>query len=287
MAGPFVAINSAALPDTLLESELFGHERGAFTGAVVQKAGLFSAADGGTLFFDEVGELSPAAQAKLLRVLETKQITPLGALRPTLVDVRVLAATNRNLEAEVQAGRFRRDLYFRLKGARLWMPPLRDRRSEILPMAELYLERACARAGRPRMALAPGAIAVLAGHDWPGNVRELAALMELAGGVVHEDRIEAHHLEELLGSPRSAPPAPPPPAPAPGQARAMGGPFRPIHDELRELERERMQAALAATGGNRKRAAELIAMPRRTFMAKLRAYGLSGQAAGGAGDDGD
>ncbi len=172
-AGPFVAINCASLPEALVESELFGYEKGAFSGAATAKPGRLEAAAGGTVFFDEIGELPLGAQAKLLRALESRRATRLGALKDYDLDVRIVAATNRDLPAEVKAGRFREDLYFRLGGAKVIMPPLRDRPRELALLSQLFLARACAAAQRVAPTLSAGAMAALERHPWPGNVREL------------------------------------------------------------------------------------------------------------------
>jgi transcriptional regulator with PAS, ATPase and Fis domain len=173
-----VAVNCAAIPETLLESELFGYERGAFSGAVAAKAGLFEAASGGTLFLDEIGDLPLSVQGKLLRVLETRRVTRIGDIREREVDVRLVAATNRDLQDEVVRGRFRKDLYYRLSGGTLVVPPLRERMNELPLLAQALLSDARARAGTRPMSLAPEAIAELSRHAWPGNVRELKNVME-------------------------------------------------------------------------------------------------------------
>jgi len=265
---PLVTFSCAALPETLVESELFGYEKGAFTGAVSPKQGLMEAAIGGTLFLDEVGELPPSAQAKLLRALETKRIRPLGELREHEADIRIVAATNRNLEEEVNAGGFRKDLYYRLKGATVWIPPLRDRPRELPILAQYFLDEACVRVGRTPMAISVDAMRRLAAHSWPGNVRELQSLMEYAAAVSQGDVLEPRHLLQWTGGAALTPttPAPPPPEAEPA--------FRPIEEEIRQLERLRMSEALDATGGNQTRAAELIGMPLRTFQDKMKAYGL-------------
>jgi two-component system, NtrC family, response regulator AtoC len=201
-ACPFVALNCAGLPETLVESELFGHERGAFTGALTARTGLLEAAKGGTVFLDEIGEMPPAAQAKLLRVTETREVLPVGGLRPRPLDVRFVAATNRDLEAEVGAGRFRADLFYRLAALVITVPALAERRSEILPLARLFLERACAgRRSPPRLSAA--AISFLEEHPWPGNVRELRNVVERALLFCDGDEIALAH---LAGDACAAPP---------------------------------------------------------------------------------
>ena len=279
---PLVALNCAAIHESLVESELFGYERGAFSGAVSSKVGLFESASGGTLFLDEIGDLPIAVQAKLLRVLETRRLVRLGDVREREVDARIVAATNRNLEDEVRAGRFRRDLFFRLSGATLWLPPLRQRPRELAGLAEALLAEACARARRPPMVLSHEAVLRLQTHEWPGNVRELKHLADYLAATLPEVRIEASHVDARLGAPDGAkldgatdPGAPLQGADAPPGVTSPALPaFRPIEEELRALERRRMAEALKAAGGNQSAAAELIGMPRRTFVAKLRQYDL-------------
>ena len=206
--GPFITVNCAAIPETLFESELFGYERGAFSGAVQAKAGLLEAASGGTLFLDEVGELPASAQAKLLRVLEIGRLTRLGDLRERPVNLRLVAATNRNLEDDVAAGRFRRDLYFRLGAATVILPPLRDRPREIPLLAREFLQRACARLDRPTCAISAATLERLTIHDWSGNVRELKNTMEYAAATATDSVVEPWHLPpRLAGQPKPAPTA--------------------------------------------------------------------------------
>ena len=267
-SGPFIPVNCAALPETLAESELFGHERGAFTGATAPKAGCFEAANGGTLFLDEVGELPLPLQAKLLRAAETHQIVRLGATQPMSIDVRVVAATNRDLGVEVKAGRFREDLFFRLCAARVALPALRSRQREIPLLAHLFLEQACRKLGREVPKLGASALAQLSRHPWPGNVRELRNAMGTLAAVHEGPTIE----EVSLGdAPQAAVSSPPPP----GQRTT----FPPIAEEIRALERSRMVEALEATGGVQKRAAQLIGMPLRTFVLKAGQYGLQARGA--------
>ena len=267
--GPFVVINCAAIPETLVESELFGYDKGAFSGATAAKPGKLEAASGGTVFLDEIGELPLAVQAKLLRALENKKITRLGEVKEREVDVRFVAATNRNVEQEVKAGKFRQDLFFRLGAATVVLPPLRDRPREIPLLSRTFLEQACARLGREPMTLSPAAMQRLAGYNWPGNVRELRNVMEFVAAAVQGDAIEPWDLPGSLGEVtadvESAPVDPT------AERRVS---FKPIADEVRELERKRMQEALEASGGVQRRAAELIGMPLRTFVMKLKQYGL-------------
>jgi two-component system, NtrC family, response regulator AtoC len=244
-AGPYVAINCAALTETLLESELFGHERGAFTGAVQAHAGLLSSAAGGSVLLDEIGEMAPALQAKLLRAIETQSIVRVGGLRPQAIDVRFLAATHRDLLAQAETGQFRRDLYYRLAGFTLEIPPLRARRQQIVRLAMEILAVAAARAGAPPPSLSPAASAALAAHDWPGNVRELRNVMTRALVLARGGEIGPEHiLLDTKGEPAAAP----------------------------ADERARIQAALEACAGNQTRAAKALGISRTTLLQKLREH---------------
>jgi two-component system response regulator AtoC len=261
----FVTVNAAAVPDALFESEMFGHAKGAFTGALAAKPGLIEAADGGTLLLDELGDLKPDAQAKLLRVLETRRVTRVGEVH------------ERDLAAEVKAGRFREDLFFRLSGATVWLPPLRDRKRELPALAQRLCAEACARLGRPPMAFSDWAMRALADHTFAGNVRELKGAIDYVVAMVADPVIEPWHVAEALQRGASAPPpesgareGPASPGALPSRA------FRPIDEEVAELERRRMAEALEAAGGNQTRAAELIRMPLRTFQTKVKQYDLRG-----------
>jgi DNA-binding NtrC family response regulator/pSer/pThr/pTyr-binding forkhead associated (FHA) protein len=292
--GPMVTLNCAAVPETLAESELFGHERGAFSGAVTAKLGILEAGHGGTVFLDEIGELPLAIQAKLLRALETRRITRVGDVAERAVDFRLVAATNRNLTDEVAAGRFRQDLLFRIGGATVWLPPLRDRPRELPILASAFLAEICARAGRPPMAISDEAMAALLAHPWPGNVREMRQVMDYVVAAYGDEReVAAWHVQDRLAGAGPAPSGARPPArtstapmaavsalgtgelPAAGSAtEPPAGGFRPIDEEIRELEKLRMGQALAVAQGNQTIAADLIKMPLRTFQAKAKAYGL-------------
>jgi two-component system response regulator AtoC len=261
-AGPFCAINCATIPATLIESTLFGHEKGAFTGAQQQKKGLFEQAHGGTVFLDEVGELPPPAQAALLRVLEERMITRVGAVKEISVDVRVVAATHRDLEQMVADGSFRADLYHRLNTLSLSLPPLRERRDEIAPLARVFLRELCREWGRSDAELAPETVAALEAHSWPGNVRELRNVIERALILSSSDRLGPELLPESLASRVTSPPA------------RDSGDVATLAGVSPEGEQERILEALRKTGGNQTRAAELLGMPRRTFVYKLRRYGI-------------
>jgi DNA-binding NtrC family response regulator len=267
--GPFVALNCAALPETLLESELFGHEKGAFSGALAARKGKFEQAEGGTLLLDEIGEMDPRLQAKLLRAIQEREVDRLGGTSPVKVDVRILAATNRDLPAEVRAGRFREDLYFRLNVVQLRIPPLRERPGDILPLAEHFAARYADANGLPRRALAPAAAARLAGHPWPGNVRELENTIHravlLAGGA--EIGPEAIELLAATAEPALAGAAAPAPAALPPDPIAAL-----VGRRMEEVERELILETLGRCLGNRTRAAEILGISIRTLRNKLAEY---------------
>ncbi len=280
-----VTLNCAALQETLVESELFGHEKGAFTGAATAKQGLLETAAGGTVFLDEIGELSLTSQAKLLRVLETHRFTRLGDVREREVDIRFVAATNRDLQEEVKQGRFREDLYFRLSAATVWLPPLRDRKREIPILSHLFLNEACNAAGRQPMLISEEAMQVMTHHRWPGNVRELKNAMEYFAAAVNKQTIEPWDVESHLSHTDPSKQSDDFP-PLRGSAGAAGSEqesgevdFRPIKDEIKELEKTRMLQALEAAEGNQTHAASLISMPLRTFVSKFKQYGLTQQLA--------
>jgi DNA-binding NtrC family response regulator/pSer/pThr/pTyr-binding forkhead associated (FHA) protein len=256
---PLIKLNCAALPETLLESELFGYERGAFTGADKRKVGFFEAADGGTLFLDEIGEMPLALQAKLLRVLERKVITRVGGTTEIATNARVVAATHRDLEAEVRAGRFRQDLLYRIGGFTIVVPPLRDRKSEILPLAEHFARITAAEQGRPTPTLADDARDALTGYTWPGNVRELKNAIERAL-VLCGDRITAADLPEKLRDAR--------------QRIAPVTPAADMRGHLAEVERAAIVAALEAEDQNQTRAARRLGLSRRALIYKMEKYGL-------------
>jgi len=276
-------LNCAALPEALLEAELFGYERGAFTGAVTAKRGLLESANGGTVLLDEIGELPVALQAKILRVFEVRQILPVGAVRPRDIDVRFVAATNRALEDEVRASRFREDLYFRLNGAALSVPPLRDRRAEIEPLTRAFVANASSTLGRAAPAVHEDVARLLERYPWPGNVRELKNVVERAvllctGHELLPEHFPVGRMAAALPVSRlgqrapggNGPPSVPSPAstrPAPpSSARWTGG------DEVND--RERILQVLSDCGGNQSRAAKALGMSRSTLVARLDAYGV-------------
>jgi DNA-binding NtrC family response regulator len=257
---PFLALNCAALAEGLLESELFGHVRGAFTGAMRDRTGVFEAASGGTLFLDEIGATSPALQSRLLRALQEREITRVGSTTAIPVDVRVIAATNRDLRALVDEAKVREDLYYRLAVFPLAVPPLRERASDIPLLVEHALGRLRQRLPEgASLTCSPLAMRLLRRHDWPGNVRQLFAVLESAAISTESGRIEAQHLPEEVRGARDAD------APAP----------RYRSDQPAEDERAAIEAALAQSGGTLSRAAELLGMGRTTLWRKMRGYGLS------------
>jgi two-component system response regulator PilR (NtrC family) len=260
---PFVVVNCGALPETLMESELFGHERGAFTGAAIRKDGLFRAADRGTLFLDEVGELAPALQVKLLRVLQERKVRPIGGEKELEVDVRVVAATNRDVEAEVREGRFRQDLFYRLNVIRLVTPPLRERPEDIPLLAEHFLVKHGALAGR-RLQFSPEVLRWMAQQRYPGNVRELENVVERAVTLATGPRITLADLPDALDSGRQ---------PAP-RAVSLPTDGMDLDAFLAETEQRLLLEALERSGGVRKRAARLVGMTFRSFRYRLTKYGL-------------
>jgi transcriptional regulator with PAS, ATPase and Fis domain len=238
----FMAINCAAIPETLLESELFGHEKGAFTGASAQRKGRLEMADGGVVFLDEIGELAPALQVKLLRVLQEREFERLGGTRPIRVDIRLIAATNRNLEESVKSGTFRRDLYFRLNVVNLMMPALRDRKEDIPLLADFFVHKLTKKSGSAAKRLSRQALAVLANYDWPGNVRELENVIERALVLGTSDTILPEDLPESLLERE----------PAPGVEEAK------YHAAIKDLKKKLIRNAIEEAGGNFTEAARLL-----------------------------
>ncbi len=256
--GPFVSINCGALPETLLESELFGHVRGSFTGAVRDKEGLFAVAKGGTFFLDEVGETSPAIQVKLLRVLQEREIIPVGGVKPIKVDVRLIAATNADLEKQVENGKFRADLFYRLNVIPIHIPPLRERRDDIPLLVEHFLKTYCEAQGKPLKQVTKQAFDLLLRYDWPGNVRELENVIERAVILQEGNLIGPEDLPETI----------------------RGGRFETRHDlitatnlTLEELEKRYILKVLDETGWQKKKAAQILGINASTLYRKLQRYG--------------
>ncbi len=276
--GPFIQLNCASLNESLLESELFGHVKGAFTGAIRHREGRFEAANGGDIFLDEIGDVPLSIQVKLLRVLESKQIERVGENRPMAVDARIITATNRNLEALAREGRFREDFFFRINVIPIHIPPLRERREDIPLLVDAFLARLRAKSGKAIMGLSPAAMRACMAHLWPGNVRELRSALEYAFVLLDSGHIELEHLPPQVAAvdPCSAGPGSPPPTP--GQAdpdpaaepTAMSDPQR-----LGAMDpRSALVAALKATGGNQSQAARLLGVNRGTVQNRMRKYGI-------------
>jgi two-component system response regulator PilR (NtrC family)/two-component system response regulator HydG len=253
----FVPVNCAAIPDTLLESELFGYKRGAFTDARQDRPGMFVEADGGTIFLDEIGDLTPQLQAKLLRVLQERELRPLGAARSEKVDVRVLSATNRDLAQRMREGVFREDLFYRLNVIEVILPPLRDRAEDVLPLSDHFLAEAAQRTGKRISAFTQGALKILLAYPWPGNVRELENVVERAVALTEGDQIGPDDLPSQVRERRSADVL------AGALARGL---------TLAELEREYINRVLQAEGGNKTRAAQRLGLDRKTLYRKLDEY---------------
>jgi transcriptional regulator with PAS, ATPase and Fis domain len=267
--GPFVAINCAAIPENLLETELFGYEKGAFTGATGRKPGKFELAHRGTLFLDEIGELPLALQAKILRALEQKRFERVGGTAQLQVDVRVVAATNRNLKAAVAARQFREDLYFRLSVFPIVIPPLRDRPDDIAMLATHFIERFSREQNKKPLMLAPSAVEQLAAYKWPGNVRELQNCIERAVILTEGDTIHARHLSLTFKETLA------PPDDGPWSRIDLSGTLAEATQRVvAEVERRKIEQALKECAGNRAQAADMLQIGFKTFTAKLREYGL-------------
>jgi DNA-binding NtrC family response regulator len=276
--GPFLGINCAAMTESLIESELFGYEKGAFTGALQARPGLFESANGGTVFLDEVGELSPGTQAKLLRVLEERAITRVGSNRPRPIDVRFVAVTNRDIEAESTAGRFRQDLFFRLNGISLLIPPLRERPEEIEPFALMFLAAACSEFERTEPPLlSAAALAVLRDHQWPGNVRELRNAIERAVVLCPGHVILPEHLPPSLlkaaESRRAETRAVQTIASA--ASRVPDRSSSTLRSEIDALEKEKILQTLERCSGNQSRAARMLGISRGTLLSRLDVFGIA------------
>lgn len=256
---PFVAINCAAIPQQLVESELFGHEKGAFTGALAPRSGKFQAADGGTLLIDEIGEIPLELQSKLLRVLESRTINPIGGNREIPVDVRIIAATNRKLEHLVDDGEFRQDLYYRLNVVNIRLPPLRERRDDIPLLVRAFIDELARESHRPVRDITPAALALLQGYDWPGNVRELRNVLESAIVMSSRDTLDVADLPESIHTAHPAQPA---------QIPVRAG------LTMSEIEKEAIRQALHACNGNRSQASRMLDISVRTLQRKIKEYDL-------------
>jgi transcriptional regulator with PAS, ATPase and Fis domain len=282
-SGPFVSVNCAALAPSLLESELFGHVRGAFTGAETDKPGRFMAADGGTLFLDEIGDISLETQVKLLRVLQERCFEPVGSDKSVAVDVRLIAATHRNLEEMIAGGTFREDLYYRLNVISITLPPLRDRREDLIELVFCFLKNAVAKSGKRIRQIAPNALVALESHAWPGNIRELENAIERAVVLADGDTVQLSDLPHDVANGASI---------VVDNARRGGrSPSRWMDDSIssapvvqttldasgsRDQERAKLVEALVAADGNKAQAARQLDMPRSTFYSKLKKLGIDG-----------
>ncbi len=262
-AGPFVEVNCAAIPEELIESELFGHVKGSFTGAVADRRGKFEIADGGTIFLDEIADMSLKTQAKVLRVLQEQVVEPVGGAAGVHVDVRVLAATNKDLQAEIKESRFREDLFFRLNVIPIFVPPLRDRRDDIPLLARHFMQTLASEYGRRAKALDASAVAVLQGYSWPGNVRELRNVIERLIIMVAGDTIASTDMAFLGGGPAVAGTG--------SDASAMIA----LHEARARFEREYILRALAVSDGNISRTAEILGVERSNLYRKMRALGIA------------
>jgi len=259
---PFVKVNCAALTETLLESELFGHDKGSFTGAVARREGRFELANGGTLFLDEIGEISPGMQVKLLRVLQQREFERVGGTQTIRVDVRIVAATNRDLAAEVEAGRFREDLFYRLNVVAMTLPPLRERREDIPALVNHFLSKFCDTYGKTIDGLLPGTLNALLAYSWPGNVRELENVIERAVVLAKGRQLTTDDLPAVFLGPRPAPP------------RQNGAPAAPLIPgaTLYDIEREAILRTLESVSGSTARAAEVLGISARKIQYRLREY---------------
>jgi len=258
---PFIKVNCAALPETLLESELFGHEKGAFTGATARKQGRFQLAHNGSLLLDEIGEMSPPTQAKILRVLQEREFEPIGSTQTIKVDTRVIAATNKNLEEEIKEGRFREDLFYRINVVTIRVPPLRERREDIPLLADFFLKRFAEKNRRVLKGFTPRAMDLLMRHDWSGNVRELENVIERAVIMARGEMVTPMEFPENLKA-------------LDVELKEPGFDLSPGRS-LKEVEKEMILRTLAETGGNRTHAADILGISRRTLQLKLKEYGIN------------
>ncbi|MBW2657443.1 MAG: sigma-54-dependent Fis family transcriptional regulator, partial [Deltaproteobacteria bacterium] len=258
---PLIKVNCAALPETLLESELFGHEKGAFTGAIARKQGRFQLAHKSSIFLDEIAEMAPATQAKILRVLQEREFEPVGSSQTFKVDTRIIAATNKNLEEEIKAGRFREDLYYRINVVTLVVPPMRERREDIPLLADFFLKQYAEKNNRPIKGFTPRAVDLLMRYDWPGNVRELENVVERAVIMARGDMITPLEFPDVLQDLDEEAKASP-------LALTAGR-------SLKEVEKVMILRTLEETGGNRTHAARILGISRRTLQLKLKEYGIN------------
>jgi transcriptional regulator with GAF, ATPase, and Fis domain len=277
-ARPFIKINCAAIPKTLMEAELFGYEKGAFTGAVSMKPGRFELADGGTLFLDEIGELPIEMQVKLLRALQESEFERVGGIRTLKVDVRLITATNRDLEKEIKAGNFREDLYYRLNVVPLHIPPLRERREDIPLLVEHIVRKFNERLKKQVGGVTPEALDRLRAYPWPGNIRELENVLERTLLFCDAPQIRLDDLPHELSAQHASSSAPPPPSPLPtGERPAMTGPTSLkdiVRAETERVERELIMRALDETSGNVTQAAKLLKISRKSLQMKMKEFGL-------------
>jgi DNA-binding NtrC family response regulator len=258
---PFRPVNCAGLTETLLESELFGHVKGAFTGAASDRKGLFEIADKGTLFLDEIGDMSPTSQAKLLRVLEDGLIIPVGSNKPIMVDVRIISATNQNLPELIEEKKFRQDLYFRIKGVNISLPALRDRAEDIPALVEYFLKEAAAEVGSKVTGITDSALAILSNYSWPGNVRQLRNTIRTMVVMCDRIQLDVHDIPPEIAQRR--------------QLTAAGRPAATLGDvSLNELEKKAIEETLAKTKGNREKAAKILGIGERTLYRKIKEYNL-------------
>jgi two-component system nitrogen regulation response regulator NtrX len=262
-SGPFVEVNCAAIPEELIESELFGHVRGAFTGAVSDRRGRFELADEGTIFLDEVADMTLKTQAKVLRVLQEQVVDPVGGHDSVKVDVRVLAATNKDLTAEIRAGRFREDLFFRLNVIPIFVPPLREREEDIPRLIAHFMQELSREHGRRPRQIAPEAMDVLRRYAWPGNVRELRNVVERLLIMVPGEIVEPVHLTFLQGV-----------QVVDGVPEVAAGPSLPLHEARERFERDYIVRTLAAQQGNMSRTAEILGVERSNLYRKMKAFGI-------------
>jgi DNA-binding NtrC family response regulator len=275
VAKPFIPVNSSNIPSELLEAELFGHTRGAFTGAVAAKKGYFEVADGGSIFLDEIGDIPPETQARLLRVIQEREFTPLGDTTPRRVDVRIIAATNVDLKEAVRQGAFREDLYYRLSVVPIELPPLRDRREDVLPLAQHFIRKYNEENGRHiNEQIAPDVLALLEAYSWPGNVRELENAIERAVVIAPGTEITRECLRPEISDPQSARAA------ARGDGASLSVPLDigrgvNFYDEVRRFEIDLIRRALEQTSGHQSRAARLLGMNATTLNSKIKTYNIN------------